>query len=415
MKTKIYRGTKEIGGTCIELTANNGKILWIDLGAPLNLSNPDTTYTANKVDALLISHSHQDHYGLMESVGNNVPIFIGQLSLEMINASKIFSGSAMFEGNFQITKAAECYVIAETFKVKPFLVDHSSPEAFAFLIEADSKRILYSGDFRATGRKNHLYHRLIENPPANIDLLFLEGTMIQRKNQTYATEADVEKAIINIIKNQTNVTFLISSAQNIDRLVSLYRACKQTGKTLVIDVYTAWLLEKVKNVSDRIPTMDWKEIKVYNDRKQIAYLKDTEYLAFLQQVEQNATDNSVFSNPSKFVYYVRCPNEKFVLALKDKGIVNIIYSQWEGYLRKEHKMWFTDIINKLKNDSEINFNTIHTSGHAAIPDLVNFAKAINPKLLFPIHTEYPEKMKAEFEKEGIMNVFLLKDSDDCLL
>ena len=32
MKAKIYRGTKEIGGTCAELTADNGKILWVDLG-----------------------------------------------------------------------------------------------------------------------------------------------------------------------------------------------------------------------------------------------------------------------------------------------------------------------------------------------------------------------------------------------
>lgn len=36
MKVKIYRGTKEIGGSCVELKADNGKILWVDLGAPLD-------------------------------------------------------------------------------------------------------------------------------------------------------------------------------------------------------------------------------------------------------------------------------------------------------------------------------------------------------------------------------------------
>lgn len=56
MRVKIYRGTKEIGGTCVELTADNGKVLWIDLGVPLNTQNPDTSYRNNKVDALLISH-----------------------------------------------------------------------------------------------------------------------------------------------------------------------------------------------------------------------------------------------------------------------------------------------------------------------------------------------------------------------
>lgn len=35
MKVEIYRGTKEIGVTCVELTPDNGKILWVDLSAAL--------------------------------------------------------------------------------------------------------------------------------------------------------------------------------------------------------------------------------------------------------------------------------------------------------------------------------------------------------------------------------------------
>lgn len=412
MKIKIYRGTKEIGGTCIELTANNGKILWIDLGAPLDLSNPNTSYTANKVDALLISHSHQDHHGLMEKVGTEVPIYIGQLSLDMINAAKPFLKVAPFEGNFQIIKAWDSFTIADTFKVKPYLVDHSSPEAFAFLIEADNKRIFYSGDFRATGRKNILYKKLTDNPPRNIDLLLLEGTMVQRKNQKFPTEESVEFAIEKIIGIQKNVTFLVSSAQNIDRFVSLYRACKKTGKTLVVDVYTAWLLEKIKKVSNSIPTMDWKEIKVFNHPTQMASLQGPEYASFLQRISQNTTDNSIFTKPSQFVYFVRCPNQRLVQSLKEKGTINVIYSQWEGYLKEEHAMWFTKYVNELKQDRQIYFESIHTSGHATIPDLIIFAKAINAKMLVPIHTEFPEIIKQEFEKEEIKNINLWEDGEE---
>ena len=93
MKIRIYRGTKEIGGTCIELTSDNGKILWIDLGAPLDDKNPDIDYAQNKVDALLISHPHQDHFGLMEKIGPEVPVYIGQVSLELINATKYIQKS----------------------------------------------------------------------------------------------------------------------------------------------------------------------------------------------------------------------------------------------------------------------------------------------------------------------------------
>ncbi len=38
MRILIHRGSSEIGGTCIELSAKNTKIL-LDIGAPLNPEN----------------------------------------------------------------------------------------------------------------------------------------------------------------------------------------------------------------------------------------------------------------------------------------------------------------------------------------------------------------------------------------
>ena len=262
MKAKVYRGTQEIGGTCIELTADNGKILWIDLGAPLDTKNPNVSYSQNKVDALLISHPHQDHFGLMENVGSQIPVFIGQLSLDLINATKIFLDKAPSTGNFKIIKPWVSYTIADTFKVKPFLTDHSSPEAFAFLIEADGKRVFYSGDFRATGRKGVVFENLIKRPPPNIDLLLVEGTMVERSNHLYPTEDSVEKAIVNVIKGQKNISFVISSAQNVDRFVSVFIACKKAHKFMVIDIYTVWILEMVRKKAKGVPSIEWEEIKV---------------------------------------------------------------------------------------------------------------------------------------------------------
>lgn len=412
MKAKIYRGTKEIGGTCVELTADNGKILWVDLGAPLDDKNPNFDYANNKVDALLISHPHQDHFGLMEKVGTDVPIFIGELSLDLINATKIFRDIPLLSGNFKTIKPWTKFTIADTFIVTPFLTDHSTPEAFAFLIEADGKRIFYSGDFRATGRKNIVFKKQIENPPENIDLLLIEGTMVERTNHLYLTEDSVEEAIYNTIKSQTNLSFVISSAQNIDRLISVFRACKRTGKYLVIDVYSAWILEIARKQSKNIPAIEWKEIKVFDHPKQLEKINDNQFDDFRKRINEQRTGNAVFQTPSDFVYFVRCPNEKLVNKLRSKGTINIIYSQWEGYLKEEHKNFCTDNINTLKNDNDISFQSIHTSGHATAPDLIKFAKAINSKKIVPIHTAFPEQFKKEFEKEGFSNITLWDDGKE---
>jgi ribonuclease J len=409
MKAKIYRGTKEIGGTCVELTADNGKILWIDLGSPLDNKNPDIEYAKNKVDALLISHPHQDHFGLMEMIGAEVPIYIGQLSLDLINATKIFRDIGSLNGNFKIIKSWEWITVADTFRVKPFLVDHSVPEAFAFLIEADGKRVFYSGDFRATGRKSIVYLKLIENPPENIDLLLIEGTMIGRNNHLYPNEKSVEQAVFNIIKDQKNITFVISSAQNIDRFISVFKVCKKVHKYLIIDVYSAWILELVRKVSKGTPAIEWEEIKVFDHPGQLAKIKDKVFDEFRTRISRQRVGNSVFADPSHYVYFVRCPNKELVNKLRIKGTINIIYSQWEGYLKEEHKNYCTDYINTLKNDPGISFHTIHTSGHAIVSDLLTIAKAINPKVIVPIHTNSPEKFKNTFGKEGFTNIKLWED------
>jgi ribonuclease J len=412
MKAKIYRGTKEIGGTCIQLTANNGKILWIDLGSPLDTTNPNVDYAKNNLDALLISHPHQDHFGLMETLAKEIPIYIGQVSFDLINATKIFRGLPHLTGNFHFFKPWKSFTVAETFHVEPFLTDHSTPESFAFLIEADGKRVFYSGDFRAKGRKSIVYQKLIENPPKNIDLLFLEGTMVERTNHLYPSEESVEQAILNIVKAQGNISFVISSAQNIDRFVSVFNACRQSGKYLVIDVYSAWVIESVRKVSKNTPGIQWKEIKVFDHPGQLEKIKDASFDEFRERIKLQRTGYSVFNKPSDFVYFVRCPNIKLVDKLRSSGIINIIYSQWEGYLRDEHKNYCSDYINSLKNDPGIMFHSVHTSGHATVPDLIQFAKALNPEKIVPVHTSFPEIFKKEFEKEGFTNITLWGDNQE---
>jgi ribonuclease J len=41
MKARIHRGTKEIGGTCVELESQ-GKRIVLDVGLPLDVADPDT-------------------------------------------------------------------------------------------------------------------------------------------------------------------------------------------------------------------------------------------------------------------------------------------------------------------------------------------------------------------------------------
>ncbi len=87
--------------------------------------------------------------------------------------------------------------------------------------------------------------------------------MIRRDQGRYETETDVEKAITALFKID-GLYFVACSSQNIDRLVTIYRACKKTGRTFIIDPYTAYILNQAKTVSARIPQPDWgQNIRIY--------------------------------------------------------------------------------------------------------------------------------------------------------
>jgi ribonuclease J len=97
-----------------------------------------------------------------------------------------------------------------------------------------------------------------------------------------------------------------------------------------------------------------------------------------------ARDNSIFPNILKEI-----DNTEDAL---------IIYSMWEGYL--------TDKFRKYCEAKKLRIAKVHTSGHAIVDDLQLFAKAMNPKVLVPIHTfegnQYPEIFE---------NVKILKDGE----
>jgi len=132
-------------------------------------------------------------------------------------------------------------------------------------------------------------------------------------------------------------------------------------------------------------------------------------------LEQHQVGNKVFKNPENYLYFTRCPNEEFLDEIRSRGTINIIYSQWQGYLQKEYEQWFTAAVNKLKlesqkNDSNIKFHFVHTSGHAVVEDLVKYVKAVNAKKVVPIHTAYPTEFKRLLDEQGLNGVELWDDN-----
>jgi ribonuclease J len=273
------------------------------------------------------------------------------------------------------------------------LVDHSAFDAYSLLIEAGGKRLFYTGDFRAHGRKAKLFDQIIEHPPKDIDVLLMEGSSLSRleDNDTFPTETELEKELIANFKSTPGMVMMHTSAQNIDRIVSLYRACKQTGRTLVIDLYAAAILEATGHSS--IPQSFWPNMALYVPESQRRLIKRNAWFDLLQRhSSQRIFPENLHELASKTVLLFR-PLMMNDLDKADCLVgAGFVYSQWLGYLERGS---YTVMQTWLENHGIV-MNYIHTSGHASPVNLKLFAEAIAPGALVPIHSFAPAKYAGLF-------------------
>jgi len=413
MKVTIHKGSHEIGGNCIQLTSGKTTLL-LDAGLPLSAESQRVDLSRLSVDALLVSHPHQDHFGLMATLPPGTPVYIGRLARSLIDAPQVFIGGDRYALDFHDFKAWQPFTIGE-FTITPYLVDHSATDAYAFLIEVEGKRLFYSGDLRSHGRKGQLFDNLIKRPIRDIDLLFLEGTMLHRSNDQFPDETAVEDTIFQTIRQQKNISFLLASSQNIDRIVSAYRACKRAGKFLVIDIYTAWVLEQLRQITQNTPAMDWPEIRVFASHSQDERLKaNPDYFGDFRKrlYRYRVKREELHATPESFLYFGKMSSFRLIDEFKNATApVNVIYSQWLGYLDGNHGDYFgSSNIADYRENPAVNFVYAHTSGHAPLADLQQLAAALKPRMLIPIHTEYPERFQDHFD-----NVTLIRDGEPFVL
>ncbi|NLD91903.1 MAG: MBL fold metallo-hydrolase [Fibrobacter sp.] len=409
MNFKIHRGTREIGGSCVEVWTSKARIV-IDIGMPLverdgsefdfeKYARKDTNelvrtgvlpdikgfYTKDtpQVDGILISHPHIDHYGFGKFVHPHIRYYMGEATHKLIELTCRFTPQTSNIKNWTYFEKSVPFLI-EDMTITPFWMDHSAFDAYAFLIESNGKSLFYSGDFRGHGRKERVFKWFTHNAPKNVDYLLLEGTQIERHTQNDRKETDIEEELVSIFSEKGRLNLLYASGQNIDRLVSVYRACKRTGKTFVVDVYTACILKEISVFSSiPYPSNSFKEIRVFYPyflSKRIASRGDEKLLYQFRRYK--ITKEEISKNKDSIVMLVRPSMQVDLERIQGIEGGNLVYSLWEGYLRNEKTNSFVDYL-KARH---FQVTKIHTSGHADIGTLGKMTDAISPKHIVPIHT-----------------------------
>ena len=383
----IHRGGHEIGGSAIEIRTSNVRVLF-DLGSPLDfnakteadaaslkktgvLANIQGLYADDvpAFDAIILSHAHIDHYGLINCAHSSIPIYLSSGSKVLMELSARYLGYT-FPTNKQITFEMYHPFYIKDMKITPYLIDHSAFDAATFEIVADGKRIVYTGDFRRHGRKTGSFERFLKRVEPSPDILLCEGTTLERSDELAQTESELEKEIAERLKNTDGIALFQCSSQNIDRLVTFCRAAQRAGRTMVIDRYTAAILAELHKLGNNLPTAG------------------------------NHPNLSVFSpkDARKILMLVR---PSMLTELANNEIIRdgvFFYSLWSGYRDEERQKDFENFLAGRGFTIEI----AHTSGHADIETLRLLISSLNPKQIIPIHTFSPERFTEFSDKVRIV-------------
>lgn len=417
LNIKVHRGTHQIGGSITEIYTDNTHI-FVDFGSELNADPEDSTDAKMidmirhaKCDAILFTHYHGDHIGLLGDIpvrdakGNIIELAMGKMARKvLINIHKTLANYqdvgeehrkylAVLEDKERIVELEDNvpkhFGDKRDIKVTPILVDHSAYDAYMFVIEAEGKTIVHTGDYRTHGRLGKDFFDRLEKALAGkkVDALITEGTMMSRLGEKVLSEKGLQRRALDVLKKPENQwAFLICSSTNVESLASFANAAMYLGRAFYVNYY---VFEQIKLYRETAGENDlafkfWKTYPFENMNKYNPTLG-------MKQPEFMKKNGFLMLIGSSDAY------RKRMECFKEQNPL-LIYSMWGGYIKKDADT-YDEKLGKLYHgwnpDRRVD---LHTSGHATADDIRRMILTVKPqKYILPIHTEKPEM----FEKLDI--------------
>ena len=407
MRITLHR-PHQIGG-CITIIETDGVKVVIDLGSNLPGTNKEELTKAqveqitSGADSIFFTHYHGDHTGLIHFVPEGIPMLIGKGAKEvmvckhstLVKASKHFNGieSKRFKDAVTALTAAKrmlTYKEEERIDVgnkgklfiTPYFVSHSAFDAYMFLIEAEGKRILHTGDFRGHGYLSKGLWKLLPSAIGQVDILITEGTMLSRANERVQHESVIQAKARRLLHKdgKKHHYVVLCSSTDIDRLARFHAACDDPQSRFLVDKYQ-------KDVLDIFTKYAGAKSKLYDFSGTLVKGKCN----FKQEVF-----------PYSFLAPVRTSQAEYIGKLKHIcPDLKLIYSMWDGYLKDKPELINQDIRHIVNDIFGGQYEYLHTSGHADIDTIRKVCDITKPRIgIISIHHD-PTSHLSDSLKNGM--------------
>lgn len=392
----------QIGGQITRIDTTTSSII-IDLGQDLPGKNDEDLLDNDKAiakltqgcSAILYTHYHGDHIGLFHHVPENIPQYIGSVAKQVVckkyqqlcqlpdkEGTKVFKQALRTASKMNVFQAKQTLHFGDI-TVTPYFVSHSAYDAYMFLIEAEGKKILHTGDFRGHGYLSKGQETTLKHYVGQIDILIIEGTMLARPDEKVMTEADLYKEALKEMQTHKYV-FVHCSSTDLERLASFKNANSKMvpQRPLVTDAFQKDIFDLFSHsAGNSSPYFDFGKIFTYteNSHKLKEWMLTNGFTMFVRATQKFHDHlNHLLPNlsPEKTLF---------------------IYSMWNGYITNGRTQ-NTAYIELQELFSSCKIRHLHTSGHATSEVLRKVCDLTRPRLaIIPIHRE----TTTDFKSTGI--------------
>lgn len=420
MKIIVHRGAEEIGGACVEVRTRKARVL-LDCGAPLapGRAAPDLPGlhrpSPQPLDAVIISHTHLDHYGalLARPVLPGVKVYMTELMEDAARITgKLQRVPQRLPSPVEHFRRGARFVVGNI-GVTPFLMDHTAAEAFAFMIETEGKRLVYTGGFRAHGPKAAAFRQFLAADLGPVDVLVTEGQ--QAAVDKGPAEREVLGDLENLVKDRDGALFVLCAGQNMDLLGGLAQLAKNSRRLLVVDGGTALLLERLRilarkqGVELKLPGLHTEFLRVIdnNATKRVAGL--SEYAETYARMRGRMLGwDAVRHSLHRLIIPVRAEAGLWVdRQLKDLRSAGFVCPAQADPTEEPGLLATADYF-RARGVTEL---PVQTSGHAYFSAIRMLVENKRPAHIVPVQTGCPEKFVKAFGKK----VRLLKNGEEFFL
>jgi len=464
VKLTFYGGVEEIGGNKI-LLEDNGTKIFLDFGMGFSKRGlyfeefltprtanglgdflemkliPDVTNIYREdllehlgrkseepdVQGVVLSHAHADHANYISFLHQDIPIYCGETCkyiLEAVdeqsqrsieNEVLSFKKRPLFRSDYRkppIERRFKTFrtgdkIHIDSLEIEPIHTDHSVPGAYGFIIHTSEGAVVYTGDLRMHGLHANMTEDFMNAAKESKPIAMItEGTRINIE-KTDESEQKVYNDSKKEISNCKHLSIVDFNFKDVDRFTTFYRMSKDLGKKLVISFKHACFLEKYhKDKKIRAPDSRDENILILKPRRMTGTYIDEDYTdRYIKErldYPNIITAEEICKNPSGYMVILNFWYFNTLIDLKPHG-GTYIHSLSEPF-NEEMEISYERMHNWLKHFN-LRFVQSHCSGHICGPDLKELVKDINPRELYPIHTEHPDLfrkpgMKTTMIKEG---------------